>query len=103
MRFRGGTAIALVAVLAVVVVQASPASAYLAVGIFDQAQTFYGNAKTFATYKALHVQEVRVYLYWGGPNGVARSRPARPSDPADPAYNWTRYDNVVRLAPAPGV
>jgi len=95
---------ALVAALAFVAAQSASASRYLRVGIYDQAQVLYGNTnQTFADFQALRVQEVRLTLYWGGPNGIAREQPANPADPADPAYNWTAYDNAVREAAADGM
>jgi hypothetical protein len=104
MRYRGAIATVLVAALAAVAAQSSSASRYLRVGIYDQAQTLYGNtAQTFATFKTLHVQEVRLNLQWGGPSGVARSRPVQPANPSDPAYDWTIYDNAVREAAANGM
>ena len=51
----------------------------------------------------LRVRLIRVTLWWGGPTGVARSRPATPGDPADPAYDWDAYDRVVRSAAASGI
>ena len=61
------------------------ARAIMRVGIYDEAQTLYGPVdKTFALFKQLHVQEVRLNLYWGGhvrrreaPAG-ARHEPRRP-------------------------
>jgi hypothetical protein len=74
------------------------------VGIYDEAQTLYGPVdQTFALMKQLHVQEVRLNLYWGGRYGVAKTRPARATDPADPAYDWDLYDRTVFLAAASGV
>ena len=64
---------------ALVAATARPAdgSRYMRVGIYDEAQTLYGPVdKTFAYFKQLHVQEVRLNLYWGGKYGVATSRPA---------------------------
>jgi Glycosyl hydrolase catalytic core len=103
-RCRGVAAIALVAALAAVAAQSSPASRFLRVGIYDQAQTMYGNtAQTFATFKTLNVQELRLSLYWGGPTGVATRRPTQPANPADPAYDWSAYDAVVRQAASNGI
>ena len=74
------------------------------VGIYDEAQTLYGPVPTtFALFKTLHVQEVRLNLYWGGKFAVARRRPAHPADPADPAYNWGLYDRTVNYAAQNGV
>ena len=94
---------ALVAVVATALLAATaqPAagSRYLRVGIYDEAQTLYGPVdKTFATFKQLHVQEVRLNLYWGGRFGVAKRRPANATNPADPAYNWDLYDRTVNFA-----
>ena len=99
---------AVLAVLAAALVSATaqPAqgSRYLRIGIYDEAQTLYGPVdKTFATFKQLHVQEVRLNLYWGGRFGVASRRPASATNPADPAYNWALYDRTVVDAGAVGV
>ena len=98
----------LIAVLAAALVAASaqPAdsSRYLRVGIYDEAQTLYGPVpQTFAMFKQLHVQEVRLNLYWGGRFGVAKSRPASATNPADPAYDWDLYDRTVNYAAQDGV
>jgi hypothetical protein len=74
-------------------------SRYLQVGIFDEGQVLYGNTpRVFNTLDALHVEIVRANLYWGGPLGVARRRPARPTNPNDPAYSWALYDRTVMYA-----
>jgi Glycosyl hydrolase catalytic core len=84
--------------------QPARGSRYLRVGIYDEAQTLYGPvAQTFATFKQLHVQEVRLNLYWGGRFGVAKRRPAHATNPADPAYNWDLYDRTVDYAAQDGV
>jgi hypothetical protein len=91
-------AVALTALLAATAQPAS-ASRYLRVGIYDEAQILFGPTQlTFATFRTLHVQEVRLDLYWGGPYGVARRRPAHATNPADPAYDWELYDRTVRFA-----
>jgi hypothetical protein len=90
-----------VAMTALLAATAQPASAsrYLRVGIYDEAQVLFGPTQlTFATFRTLHVQEVRLDLYWGGPYGVARRRPAHATNPADPAYDWELYDRTVRFA-----
>ena len=52
-------------------------SRFLRIGIYDEAQTLYGPVdQTFATLAQLHVQEIRLNLYWGGKFGVAKSAPA---------------------------
>ncbi len=104
MRRRGVTLAALVAALLVVAVQPAAASNTMRVGIYDEAQTLYGPVPTtFALFNTLHVQEVRLNLYWGGKYGVARSRPANPTNPDDPAYNWTLYDRTVNYAAQYGI
>jgi hypothetical protein len=99
---------ALIAVLATAAIAASAqpagASRYMRVGIYDEAQTLYGPvAQTFTMFKQLHVQEVRLNLYWGGRYGVAKSRPKNATNPADPAYDWDLYDRTVRYAAQNGV
>ena len=72
------------------------ASRFLKAGIYDDAQTIFGNPeRAFPILDQLGAQLLRVNLYWGGPIGVARRRPAHPTDPADPAYNWAVYDRAV--------
>jgi hypothetical protein len=103
---RVGVSIAvLAAALLAATVQPAQASRYLRVGIFDQAQTVFPSnpTQTFATLKQLHVQEIRVTVYWGGQFGVARRKPAHPANPADPAYDWTMYDHVVENAARVGI
>src|SRR5256885_7836231 len=76
------------------------------VGVTDEATTLYGDPESaFQTLKALHVQVVRVNLYWGGTQwAVSRGdRPTDPSDPGDPAYDWSIYDRLVRYAALNGV
>jgi Glycosyl hydrolase catalytic core len=94
-----------VAVLAAASVAATAnASRFMRVGIYDEAQTLYGPVpKTFSIFKQLHVQEVRLNLYWGGRYGVARSRPRNATNPNDPAYAWELYDRTVDYASANGV
>jgi hypothetical protein len=71
----------------------------MTIGIFDEAHTLYGNPDySFPLLKQLHVQVLRVNMYWGGRFGVAKSRPFDASDPADPAYDWTLYDRTVNYA-----
>ncbi|HEV8462957.1 MAG TPA: DUF5722 domain-containing protein [Gaiellaceae bacterium] len=90
----------IVAVLATAVFAATAqASKYMRVGIYDDAQTLYGPIdQSMVTLKQLHVQELRVNLYWGGVYGVAKSRPKSATSPSDPAYDWELYDRVVRYA-----
>jgi len=70
------------------------------IGIYDEGVTLYGSAaSSFATFKALHAQVIRVNLHWGGGSlAVAARRPFNPTDPNDAAYNWAPYDRVVQLA-----
>jgi hypothetical protein len=76
----------------------------LRLGIFDDAHILGGDpAGVFPELTDLHVRLIRITLWWGGAIGVASSRPASPRDPADPAYDWSRYDRVVRAAAASGI
>jgi hypothetical protein len=97
-------AIFLAVLAAALVAATAQASRFMRVGIYDEAQTLYGPVdKTFAMFKQLHVQEVRLNLYWGGKYGVAKSRPASATNPADPAYDWDLYDRTVNFASQDGV
>ena len=102
---RYGVVIAVLAAAALAA-SAQPASSsrYMRIGIYDEAQTLYGPIdKTMVVLKQLHVQELRLNLYWGARYGVASRRPARPTDPADPAYDWSLYDRTVRYANQYGI
>jgi hypothetical protein len=80
---------------------ASTTSTRMLIGIYDEGVTLYDStASSFATFRTLHAQVIRLNLHWGGgPLGVAtRRRPFNPTDPNDSAYNWTPYDRVVQLA-----
>jgi hypothetical protein len=80
------------------------ASRYMRIGIYDEAQTLYGPVdQTFPQLKSLHVQEIRLNLYWGGKYGVAKTRPRRATSPADPAYDWALYDRTVEDAARYGI
>jgi hypothetical protein len=104
MAIRGALIAALVASLAVAASQPASGSKFLQVGITDEASLLYGpTAKTVATYEKLHVEVARVDLHWGGPLGVARSRPKHPTNPSDPAYNWSVYDPIVQKLSAAGI
>ena len=96
MRRRLGLAVAAFAAAILVAAPGASASRYLQTGLFDDAQILWGNPdKVFPLLKSLNTQVIRVNLYWGGPNGVAKRRPASPTDPSDPAYNWATYDRTV--------
>jgi hypothetical protein len=84
--------------------QPGQASRYLRIGIYDEAQTLYGPVDvTFPALKQLHVQEIRLNLYWGGKYGVASRRPAHATNPNDPAYDWSLYDRTVTYATQYGI
>jgi len=104
LRLRTFVVLVAAAAVALLAATASQASRYMRVGIYDEAQTLYGPVpKTFALFKQLHVQEVRLNLYWGGTYGVARTRPRNATNPNDPAYNWFLYDRTVNYAAQAGV
>ncbi len=76
-------------------------SKFIQKGIYDDAQILYGNPdKVFPILQQIGTQVIRVNLWWGGPNGVARSEPKNATNPLDPAYNWDTYDRTVRYANA---
>ncbi len=80
------------------------ASTGMQIGVYDEGETFFDNADTvFARYKALHIQVLRVNLYWGGTLGVAKSRPFNGADPRDAAYDWSLYDRTALYAGANGI
>ena len=77
----------LVAAAAVVVaalfgVSTAHASRSIQKGISDDAQVLYGNPDTvFPALQQLNVKVLRVNLWWGGPNGVARRAADQPDEP----------------------
>jgi hypothetical protein len=73
------------------------------IGFYDEGLGLYDPAESMPLLRQLHAQVLRVNLYWGGPRGVARSKPANPTDPSDPAYDWTLYDRAIGAASAGGV
>ncbi len=100
----GVTVAVLAAALVAATAQPADSSRYMRIGIYDEAQTLYGPVdKTMPLLKQLHVQELRLNLYWGARYGVATRRPANPTSPTDPAYDWTLYDRTVRYANQYGV
>ncbi len=104
MRRLGALVAAGIATVASFGVHSAPAAHGMLVGIFDEGATFYDNpATTFAVYKTLRAQVIRVSLYWGGKLGVARRRPADATDPNDPAYDWALYDRTVEYAAQEGI
>jgi hypothetical protein len=84
-------------------VPAATASPHMLTGVYDEGETFYDTGPAFARYQELHVQVLRVNLYWGGKLGVAKTRPFDGSDPRDAAYNWALYDQTVQYAHASGI
>jgi hypothetical protein len=104
-RLRLGVAVAALAVATVAATaQPADASRYLRIGIYDESQTLYAPPDaTFALFRELKIQQLRVNLYWGGRLGVATRRPADARDPADAAYRWAVYDRAVRLAADGGI
>ncbi len=79
------------------------ASQHMYVGVYDEGETFFDTGPAFTRYKDLRVQVLRVNLYWGGPLGVAKTRPFDAADPRDAAYNWSLYDQTVQYAHANGI
>src|SRR5207302_9956869 len=89
-RLRGAVPCVAAALLAAgVAAGTASASKHMLVGINDEANTLYGNPDvTFPILRRLHVQLLRVNLYWGGRFGVALERPQNATNPRDPAYAW---------------
>jgi hypothetical protein len=79
-------------------VQPAPASKRLIVGIYDEAETLGRPERAFPLLQTLRAKAVRANLYWGGPSGVSRRRPGAATNPNDPAYDWFKYDRMVREA-----
>jgi hypothetical protein len=79
------------------------ASGKLQLGLFDDPQVLGRPDQTFPLLEQLRVQVIRVTLHWGGPLGVAKTKPYDATDPADPAYNWFPYDRAVRDANDAGI
>jgi hypothetical protein len=105
LRRRALLAVATAVAAALVVVPSAFAAKGMLKGLYDEPQTFGNASKSFPLMRTLRTQVVRVNLYWGSSAGrtgsglaVAKRRPARPTDPADKAYDWTLYDNTVRMA-----
>jgi len=68
------------------------------VGIYDDGMTLGNPDKGFPILHNLRAQVVRITLWWGGPIGVAKTKPKNPTNPADPAYDWSAYDRAVQDA-----
>ena len=69
-------------VAALVGASTAGASTFIQKGISDDAQILYGDPdKVFPNLAKLHTQVIRVNLWWGGPNGVARRRPVNACEP----------------------
>jgi hypothetical protein len=66
------------------------------VGIYDPIRPVDVPDKAFPTLVNLRAQVIRVNLDWGA--YVATTKPDNPLDPTDPAYNWDKYDRLVRNA-----
>lgn len=90
--------------VALVLAPRAEASPFLRPGIYDDAEFLFGNPdRVFPILKQMNTRLLRMNLRWGGPNGVARERPANPANPADPAYDWEAYDRAVFRAREVGV
>jgi hypothetical protein len=90
----------LVGVVAAVAAQTAAPSRFLLKGIYDEANTLYGNPdQTFRTLGQLRTRAIRINLHWGGRLGVAGEDPTvRDSDPNDGQYDWSLYDRAVLYA-----
>jgi hypothetical protein len=90
--------IGLVCLVCGLVAPSAQPSRSLIVGIFDEQSSLANPDWAFPQYKSLGVEALRVNLYWGGPSGVGRKKPANAVNPADPAYDWAVYDAFVKRA-----
>jgi hypothetical protein len=90
----------LLAVVAAVSAQPASASRFLLKGIYDEANTLYGNPDaTFRMLGQLRTKAIRINLHWGGRFEVAGIDPTvRPRDPNDGQYKWELYDRAVLYA-----
>jgi hypothetical protein len=80
---------------------ASTTSKSMLVGIYDEGVTLYGQpASTFASFKSLHAQVLRLNLHWAA---IAQNKPINPNDPNDSAYNWGLDDQAVQNATKDGI
>src|SRR6476646_10262606 len=70
----------------------------LQVGIADSGSAYFNTDGFYPDLSELHAQVLRVQLHWGGALGAAKSRPENAVAPTDPAYDWARYDELVRTA-----
>jgi hypothetical protein len=75
----------------------------LAVGITDSALLLQQPDRGFPQLSRLGAQVVRITLYWGSSQGVARRRPDDGVDPADPAYDWRAVDRALIEADRRGI
>jgi hypothetical protein len=95
---------ATLAAAAALAVPAATASTSMLIGVYDEGETFFDDpAQVFARYQSLHIQVLRVNLYWGGKLSVAKYRPFDGADPRDAGYDWSLYDRVVTYAGAYGI
>ncbi len=92
--------VVLVTALSAVAAQTAAPSRFLLKGIYDEANTLYGNPdQTFRTLGQLRTRAVRMNLHWGGRFGVAGEDPTvRDADPNDGQYDWSLYDRAVLYA-----
>lgn len=89
--------------VALVLAPTADASRFIRIGIYDDSEILYGNPDyVFPILQQIGTKLIRANLTWGGPNGVANTRPGNATDPADPAYDWTAYDRTVLRAKSIG-
>jgi hypothetical protein len=97
----GLAAVAAALTVALGLVPAAGAAPGLQIGMYEEAQTLFGNPDaTFPILGRLGVKVLRVNLYW---NRVAPFEPARPANPADLSYNWAVYDRTAFYAQQFGI
>src|SRR5690606_23291036 len=99
----GLRALAALVALAAVLITAAGATAAPILSVQDDDLVNVRGAALEARLDALAAtgtQVTRVDVLW---REVAPRRPANPRDPGDPAYDWSRYDQIVRGLTARGI
>jgi hypothetical protein len=101
LRSKRPAALAAAALLALALAQPAASSPRLQIGIYDDAQTVFGDPDaTFPILQHLNVETLRVNLDW---YRVAPFQPTEPANPASLAYDWDVYDRTALYAQQFGI
>ena len=94
-------ALAAALALALALVSPAAASSKLQIGIYDEAETLFGDPDvSFPVLQRLGVKALRVNLYW---YRVAPFEPPEPANPASIPYDWDLYDRTTLYAQQFGI